>query len=1014
MADTIKISALDELTSGSLKNATVFPVVDGGVTKKVRLDSLQAYMNDTLVTDSELTSQISSVNSTISALTTDNITENTNLYYTDARVKSKLNADGVISGSLNLNLTSEDISDFDTAVSESAAAAGFGSGGGGTSLTVSDIDTTVNDVDTIAFTGNGATIAVTDSGGGIANVNISVAASETDTTALGNHTASINLFTASFYGNDIISGAQQIEDLGFVVGGGGGAEIPDGTISGSQQILGLGFITGGTFLSSSGQVQLVLSNRLGWDTSYTPENANFLYYTNARVEAHLNTIGLLTASAGGGGSASGSITSSGQIAYGEIKNTPKFWKGEGINIVSGSSGDTNNYVLISATGGAGSTLSAEFYLFTSSYKLEKDSFITGSSQIEALGFSLNAGDVSALNNWTGSTFSIISQSFSNRVTDLEENPAGVPAGTISGSSQIDYTQIPNVPSFVAGDNVTILQDPLGVYQISASVDPGQATVPNGTISSSGQIVDFGLFFTGSYFDLPSKITGSGIVYSTLKNIPTGFISSSQQITNFGFISESAAAPLGTISGSAQLLELGFITGGDFFSSSAQISESGFINRTEPYWQTFSASAEFRITELEGGTYAVLNGGNQFTGSQLISGSVTANEFIVSTVGEPIIYSATNLNLSASAGTVIVNSSPLRLASYTTSETSSISSPTNGDMIYVSTTNKFMVYEAGQWEEMRGHEHLFINQSSSLALGIAAGTKLSQSIESFNTIIGHFAGFDIRTGYNNTFVGTLANATQYESTENTAIGALSMRSNISGSSNVAVGYRSLFNNYDGTNNTAIGNDSLYSNTTGLNNVAVGNSSLTANTTGLNNIAIGFESLKVNVSGSNNLSIGQSSLESSIGASSNNAIGYQSLYSTTIGHDNVAIGERAGYSNTTGIGNIFVGNDSGLYNVSGSYNVIIGYNNEVGTQNGVDNQIIIGAFSTGSGANTTTIGNNDTTTTNLKGVVNAGTTFRMPSYSDAQTSSLSPANGDMIYNTTVNKFVGYANGAWVELH
>jgi hypothetical protein len=42
------------------------------------------------------------------------------------------------------------------------------------------------------------------------------------------------------------------------------------------------------------------------------------------------------------------------------------------------------------------------------------------------------------------------------------------------------------------------------------------------------------------------------------------------------------------------------------------------------------------------------------------------------------------------------------------------------------------------------------------------------------------------------------------------------------------------------------------------------------------------------------------------------------------------------------------------------------------------------------------------------------FRLASYSAAQTGALSPQNGDMIYNTTDNKFMGYANGAWVALH
>jgi hypothetical protein len=42
------------------------------------------------------------------------------------------------------------------------------------------------------------------------------------------------------------------------------------------------------------------------------------------------------------------------------------------------------------------------------------------------------------------------------------------------------------------------------------------------------------------------------------------------------------------------------------------------------------------------------------------------------------------------------------------------------------------------------------------------------------------------------------------------------------------------------------------------------------------------------------------------------------------------------------------------------------------------------------------------------------LRLTSFTDAQTSSLVGANGDLIYNSTSNKFVGYANGTWVELH
>lgn len=153
MADNIKISQLDALTAA--QNSTVVPVVDGGTTKKMSLSTLQTHLTASFVTPSQLSTQISNVNSTIDALTTDDIAESSNEYYTNAKVDARiadiveitssamvnaleiqnltnavkpiLNANDVISGSL----TTSSIENFPTEVSRSAAAAGFGVGGGG-------------------------------------------------------------------------------------------------------------------------------------------------------------------------------------------------------------------------------------------------------------------------------------------------------------------------------------------------------------------------------------------------------------------------------------------------------------------------------------------------------------------------------------------------------------------------------------------------------------------------------------------------------------------------------------------------------------------------------------------------------------------------------------------------------------------------------------------------------------------------------------------------------------------
>jgi hypothetical protein len=71
--------------------------------------------------------------------------------------------------------------------------------------------------------------------------------------------------------------------------------------------------------------------------------------------------------------------------------------------------------------------------------------------------------------------------------------------------------------------------------------------------------------------------------------------------------------------------------------------------------------------------------------------------------------------------------------------------------------------------------------------------------------------------------------------------------------------------------------------------------------------------------------------------------------------------------------------------------------------------------GAGAGTTTL----SATANLDLIANTavrvtgGATFRLPSLDASQIANIVAANGDMIYNTTVNKIQGYEAGAWGNL-
>jgi hypothetical protein len=71
--------------------------------------------------------------------------------------------------------------------------------------------------------------------------------------------------------------------------------------------------------------------------------------------------------------------------------------------------------------------------------------------------------------------------------------------------------------------------------------------------------------------------------------------------------------------------------------------------------------------------------------------------------------------------------------------------------------------------------------------------------------------------------------------------------------------------------------------------------------------------------------------------------------------------------------------------------------------------------GGGAGTPTLSsatNLDLSAVSAVRVIGGGT-FRLPSLTTAQIANTIAANGDMIYNSSVNKFQGYEGGAWANI-
>ena len=147
---------------------------------------------------------------------------------------------------------------------------------------------------------------------------------------------------------------------------------------------------------------------------------------------------------------------------------------------------------------------------------------------------------------------------------------------------------------------------------------------------------------------------------------------------------------------------------------------------------------------------------------------------------------------------------------------------------------------------------------------------------------------------------------------------------------------------------------------------------------------------------------------------------SLSGNVTGGNIVTAGQVSATGNITG--SFFVGNGSLLTGIAassyGNANVAANLaafgSNPVSTTGNVTAGNFIGNV-VGGGAGTPTISsatNLDLSAAAAVRVIGGGT-FRLPSLTTAQIANTIAANGDMIYNSSVNKFQGYENGAWANI-
>jgi hypothetical protein len=227
----------------------------------------------------------------------------------------------------------------------------------------------------------------------------------------------------------------------------------------------------------------------------------------------------------------------------------------------------------------------------------------------------------------------------------------------------------------------------------------------------------------------------------------------------------------------------------------------------------------------------------------------------------------------------------------------------------------------------------------------------------NTLFGYLAGIANTTGYDNTFIGSLAGQHDSSGSFNTAVGQTAGYALTSGSGNSFFGINSGVNATTGNYNTAIGYRALYGGSpfTGSNNVGIGSGAGVFLTAGSNNTLIGPNAGYTLNTGSNNIVLGNWALSYGDTASENVAIG-NNAGTYAVSDSNIFIGNNAGYQTSPGTG-IFIGNNAGMSNYSGTNLLLLGNYSDV-TTDGLNNATAIGYGATVGANNSLVLGGTGT--------------------------------------------------------
>ena len=623
--------------------------------------------------------------------------------------------------------------------------------------------------------------------------------------------------------------------------------------------------------------------------------------------------------------------------------------------------------------------------------VDKPTLVSGSSQIDLTGTTnYESGIKARLNAET-----VVSSS--QQIKTL------LPNGTVSGSSQVSFDGIVDKPTLVSGSSQIEYSD--------------VRNIPNGIVSSSTQINQYNIFATtGSNGFVGNQningdviVTGSLIVSgsNTFRNIGRAEFTGSVSVDGDMTVTQSITASFFTGSFVGDGSSLSGVSAGDvdftnilnkptLVSGSSQIDLTGTTNYVSGIKDRLNAETVVSSSQqiLDYGVF-VTTGSNTFVGNQIVTGSLRISGSVIQ-IGETdgnIIIESGSISLGSSRAfggnsiavgkALIVESAPfsiavgfgLRTEYDSTALFGAYNTASNAGQTIIGVASKLDnsigqgAFVIGNGTDVDNRSNLLVAQGN--VVQISGSLQISGSISQvgigtnntiigrgagsptgagINTLVGVEAGKDITVGFRNTFFGAGAGQLTSVGNSNTYVGQSAGNGNTSGSANIAVGRFAGARLLDGTTPTTNVGNSIF----------IGNFTESDGDNIFNQIVIG---------------------DSAEGGGQN---------TVTLGNNSIVSTRLKGSVTASIFTGSFVGDGSGLTGIPGITPIETGSFATTGSNTFIGNQTISGSLTVSGSSTFTNIGLaqftgsfNITGSSNLTGsVVINQLTYPTPNFADGQ--------------------------------